>query len=165
MPIKTSTSDSLITIKHLTVCITTNCGKFLKKTVYRTTLPVFWETCMWVKKQQLEPSVQFSSVALGHVQLFATPWTAARQGSLSITNSRTCSNSCPSSQWCHPTISSSVTSFFSCLQSFPASGSFPVAWKIMCSVRDKQAPLASLLTSFMTLGKSLHLSLLVYKTE
>ena len=35
------------------------------------------------------------------------------------------SNSCPSSQWCHPTISSSVIPFSSCLQSFPASGSFP----------------------------------------
>ena len=35
-----------------------------------------------------------------------------------------CSNSCPSSHWCHPTISSSVVPFFSCLQSFPASGSF-----------------------------------------
>ena len=34
------------------------------------------------------------------------------------------SNSCPSSQWCHPTISSSVVPFSSCLQSFPASGSF-----------------------------------------
>ena len=37
-----------------------------------------------------------------------------------------CSNSCPSSQWCHPTISSSAIPFSSCLQSFPASGSFPV---------------------------------------
>ena len=36
------------------------------------------------------------------------------------------SNSCPSSQWCHPTISSSVHPFSSCLQSFPASGSFPM---------------------------------------
>ena len=33
-------------------------------------------------------------------------------------------NSCPLSQWCHPTISASVVSFSSCLQSFPASGSF-----------------------------------------
>ena len=41
---------------------------------------------------------------------------------------RVCSNSCPLSQWCHPTISSSVTPFSSCLQSFPASGSFPVIW-------------------------------------
>ena len=37
-----------------------------------------------------------------------------------------CSNLCPSSQWCHPTISSSVVPF-SCLQSFPASGSFPTS--------------------------------------
>ena len=36
-------------------------------------------------------------------------------------------NSCPMSQWCHPTISSSVTPFSSCLQSSPASGSFPVS--------------------------------------
>ena len=35
-----------------------------------------------------------------------------------------CSNSCPLNQWCHPTISSSFTPFSSCLQSFPASGSF-----------------------------------------
>ena len=38
-----------------------------------------------------------------------------------------CSNSCPSSRWCHPAISSSVVLFSSCLQSFPASGSFPVS--------------------------------------
>ena len=36
-----------------------------------------------------------------------------------------CSNSCPLSQWCHPTISSSVVPFSSCLHSFPAPGSFP----------------------------------------
>ena len=39
----------------------------------------------------------------------------------------TCSNPCPLSQWCHPTISSSVVPFSSCLQSFPASGSFPMS--------------------------------------
>ena len=39
-----------------------------------------------------------------------------------------CLNSCPWSWWCHPTISSSVTLFSSCSQSFPASGSFPVSW-------------------------------------
>ena len=38
-----------------------------------------------------------------------------------------CSNSCPLSQWYHPTISSSVIPFSSCLQPFPASGSFPVS--------------------------------------
>ena len=40
------------------------------------------------------------------------------------TSPRACSNSCPSSRWCHPTISSSVVTFSSCLPSFPASGSF-----------------------------------------
>ena len=38
-----------------------------------------------------------------------------------------CSNSCPLSQWCHPTTSSPVTPFFSNLQSFPASRSFPMS--------------------------------------
>ena len=38
-----------------------------------------------------------------------------------------CSNSCPSSRWYHPTILSSVILFSSCLQSFPASGSFPMS--------------------------------------
>ena len=40
---------------------------------------------------------------------------------------RACSDSCPLSQWCYPTISSSVSPFSSCLQSFPASGSFPMS--------------------------------------
>ena len=40
---------------------------------------------------------------------------------------RTCSNSCPSSWWCHPTISSSIVPFSTFLQSFPASGSFPMS--------------------------------------
>ena len=39
---------------------------------------------------------------------------------------RVYSNSCPLNWWCHPTISSSVIPFSSCLQSFPASGSFPM---------------------------------------
>ena len=55
---KTSTSASLTMLKPLTVWITTNCGKFLKEIDYQTTLPVFWENCMWVKKQQLEPYME-----------------------------------------------------------------------------------------------------------
>ena len=39
-----------------------------------------------------------------------------------------CSNSCPLNWWCHPTISSSVVPFSSCLQPFPASGSFLMSW-------------------------------------
>ena len=40
---------------------------------------------------------------------------------------KACSNSSPLGQWCHPTISSSVIPFSSCLQSCPASGSFPMS--------------------------------------
>ena len=43
-----------------------------------------------------------------------------------------CKNSCPSSWWCHPTVSSSVVPFSSCLQSFPASGSFPMNESALC---------------------------------
>ena len=41
---------------------------------------------------------------------------------------RTCSNSCPLGWWCHPTISSSVIPYSSCVQSFPASGSLLISW-------------------------------------
>ena len=58
----------------------------------------------------------------------AAPWTAAHPASLSFTVSLICSNSCLLSQWYHPTVSSSVTSFSSCPQSLPPSGSFPVSW-------------------------------------
>ena len=48
-------------------------------------------------------------------------------GFLVLHHLRVCSNSCPLSQWCHPTIWSSVIPFSSCLQSFPASGSFQIS--------------------------------------
>ena len=71
---------------------------------------------------------QFSSVqSLSRVRLFATPWIAARQASLSIPTPGVHSDSYPSSQWCHPAISSSVVPFSSCLQSLPASESFPMS--------------------------------------
>ena len=51
---KPSTSALLIMPKPLTVCFTTNCGKFFKRWEYQTTLPASWETCMQVKNHQLE---------------------------------------------------------------------------------------------------------------
>ena len=65
---------------------------------------------------------------LSHVWLFATPRTAAHQAFLSITNSQNLPKikKCPSSRWCHSAISFSVIPFSSHLQSFPASGFFPV---------------------------------------
>ena len=72
--------------------------------------------------------VQFSSVqSLSHVRRFATPWITARGPSCPSPTPRVYSKSCPSSQWCHPDISSSVDPFSSRLQSFPASGSFPMS--------------------------------------
>ena len=67
--------------------------------------------------------------SLSRVWLFATPWIAAHQASLSSTISQSlhCSNSCPLSRWCYLTTSSSAALFSFCLQSFPASGSFPMS--------------------------------------
>ena len=67
------------------------------------------------------------SLQLSCVQLFVTPWTATHQASCPLSAPGAYSNSCPSSRWCHPTTSSSVVPFFSCLQSLPASGSFPMS--------------------------------------
>ena len=58
-----------------------------------------------------------------HVQLFVTPWTAARWFPCPSPTPGVYSNSCPLRWWCHLTISSSIIPF-SHLQSFPASGSF-----------------------------------------
>ena len=66
--------------------------------------------------------------SLNHVWLFATPWTAACQLPWPSPSPGACSNSCPLSWWCHPTISSSIAPFSSCLQSFPESGSSLMSW-------------------------------------
>ena len=52
------TSALLTTPKPSTVCITTNCGKFLKRWECHTTWPASWESCMQVKKQQLEVDME-----------------------------------------------------------------------------------------------------------
>ena len=61
------------------------------------------------------------------VQLFVPPWTAACQASLSFTVSQSLRKLISMSQWCHPTILSSVALSCSYPQSFPASGSFPMS--------------------------------------
>ena len=55
---KTSISALLTTPKPLTMWITTNCGKFIKRWEYQTTWPASWETCRQVKKQQLELNIK-----------------------------------------------------------------------------------------------------------
>ena len=71
--------------------------------------------------------LEYSSVrSLSRVWLFATPWTAAHQASLSITNSQSLPKIMSPESVMPSNISSSVVPFSSCLQSFPASGSFPM---------------------------------------
>ena len=59
---------------------------------------------------------------------FLTPWTAAHQAALSSPIFWSLPKFMPLSQWCYLNISSSVTFFSFCLQSFPASEAFPVSW-------------------------------------
>ena len=86
---------------------------------------ISWFYLLYWLGSQCFSSVQFSSLSC--VWLFVTPWTAACQASLSITNSRSLLKFISIDRWCHPAISSSVIPFSSCPQSFPASRSFPMS--------------------------------------
>ena len=78
-------------------------------------LPSFLQFC----SIQFSPSVMTDSLQLHHLQHARLPCPSRTL--------RACSNSCPLSWWCHPTISASVVPFSSRLQSFPASGSFQMS--------------------------------------
>ena len=69
---------------------------------------------------------------------------------------RAYSNSCPSPWWCHPTISPSVAPFSSCLQSFPASGSFPMSWFFASGGQSTGVSIV------VALGQSFNISKLVF---
>ena len=86
------------------------------------------EKLFQVIKERNYTSVQFSSFqSLSHVlSLWANGFQHTRPPCPSQTPG-VYSNSCPLSWWCHPAISSSVVPFSSCLQSFPASGSFKMS--------------------------------------
>ena len=74
---------------------------------------------IWLSSVQFSRSVIFDSLRPYGLQPTRPPCL--------LPTPRVYSNSCPMSQWCHPTISSSVFPFSSCLQSFPASGSFQMS--------------------------------------
>ena len=77
--------------------------------------------------------IQFSLVqSLSHVRLFATPWLQHARPPCPSPTPGVYSNSCPLNRWCDPAISSSVVLFFSCPQSLPASGSFPMSQHFSC---------------------------------
>ena len=115
-------------MNHLASC-TKNLELYIKMMhFYWTILKKEVKTRLVFLVMVLYMHVQFSLVqSLSCLWLFATPWTTARQASLSITNSRGHPNPCPSSRWCHPTISSSIVPFSSCPQSFPTLGSFQMS--------------------------------------
>ena len=82
--------------------------------------PMPWRMCLSVVLK----IIQFSHSVMSDS---ATPWTAARRPPCPSPTPGVHANSCTSSRWCHPTISSSVIPFSSCPQSLPASGSFPAS--------------------------------------
>ena len=103
--------------------------------------------------------LQFSSVAQ-LCPFFTTPWTAARQASLSITNSRSLGKLMSIDQWCHPTISSSVIPFSSCLQFFQHQHLFresvlhirgPKYWSFSISLSNEYSGLISFRTDWFEL--------------
>ena len=97
----------------------------MKQSFHILSCPSLWQplTCA----VPVDPDTFSSVQSLSHVQLFAIPWTAARQASRSITNSRGLLKLMSIELVMPSTISFSVIPFSSCLQSFPASGSFPIS--------------------------------------
>ena len=81
----------------------------------------YWNHTLWKKYYD-----KFSSVVQS-CPVLCDPMDYSTTGSLSIPTPGVHTNPCPSRWWCHPTISSSVAPFSSCLQSFPASRSFPIS--------------------------------------
>ena len=86
----------------------------------------------WVLNSLLRKSLwsRFYYLLFSHSVMFDSLWPHGLQHArlpCPSPSSRVCSNSCPLKWWCHPTISSCVISFSFCLQSFPASGSFPLS--------------------------------------
>ena len=97
---------------------------------------IYWKTCQGESNviNNLYEHFHFLVIQLfSHVWVFAIPWTAGCQVFLSFTISRAWSNSCPSSWWCHPPISSSIIPLSSCLQSFPVAGSFLMESQLFAS--------------------------------
>ena len=81
----------------------------------------------WKGISSMDTMVLIVVHSLSHVWLFATPWTAHARLPCPSLSPGICSNWCPLSQWCHPTILSSVIPFSSRPQSFAAWGIFPMS--------------------------------------
>ena len=120
-------------------CTLLSAYRSLNRKVYAVIVdnPKFWRgkkesflsySCNMSIRDQPRVLLIFSSVQLlNRVQLCVIPRTAHASPPCPSPNPGACSKSCPSSRWCHPTISSSVIPFSSCPQPFPASGSFQMS--------------------------------------
>ena len=97
----------------------------MKPTSSHLSLTGYYGLCVVPPDSYVSPSVQFSRSAMS--DSFRPHRPQHTRPPCPSPTPRTCSNSYPSSWWCHPTISSSVIPFSSCLQSFPASESFPMS--------------------------------------
>ena len=107
--------------KALTVWITTNCGEFLKRWEYQTIWPVSWETCMQVKKQQLELDMeQWTGSKLGKLE-------SSLLGEMSITSV---------GRWHHP-YGRKQRGTMVCVSHYVVSNSFVTPWTVAV-----QAPLS-----------------------
>ena len=96
---------------------------------YKGTLCTFYSILLWTKNCSKKNLFKKFSTVHGSV-MSDSLWPHGLQHArlpCPPPNPRTCSNSCPSSWWCHPTISSSVVPFSSCLQSCTVSGSCPMS--------------------------------------
>ena len=87
----------------------------------------YWYACSLFHGKSFVSDQIISDQLLSRAWLFATPWIAARGPPCPSPTPRVHWDSRPSSQWCHPAISSSVVPFSSCPQSLPESESFPMS--------------------------------------
>ena len=116
--------SSISDVEHLFTCLLSICVKMVVlKSLKSNSIVLLW--IVWL---QVILAMQFYFSDCNYQQ-----FSSVAQSCLTLCDPMDCStpgfpgvysNSCPLSRWCHPTISSSVVPFSSCLQSFPASGSF-----------------------------------------
>ena len=124
VPLQSELTECLVNARHWLLCmgadlIGDKCWGLREPQSWWKNMPITNSICCRVCSIQLRCSVMCNYLQSHGLQHARPPRPSPTP--------EACSNSCPSSQWCHPTISSSVILFSSCLQSFPAIGSFLIS--------------------------------------